>query len=148
MRQQGGEPRHQFALERLRSAADREAAAEDRRHAARERRLTGEDELTGALLRAAGARLLRDLAAAISAALRPYDLIVRRGGDEFLLTMPESTTPEARRRVAAIQHALTERAATATISAGHAQLQPSDTLESLLARAHVALDAAKRSSER
>lgn len=147
MRQQGGEPRHQFALERLRSAADREAAAEDRRHAARERRLTGEDELTGALLRAAGARLLRDLAAAISAALRPYDLIVRWGGDEFLLAMPESTT-EAPRRLAAIQHALTERMTTATVSAGHAQLQPADTLESLLARIHVALDAAKRSSER
>lgn len=188
VREQGREFRHQAALERLRAAADREAAAEDRRDAARERRLTGEDELTGALLRGAGEaalageigrarhsghaltisiidvdrltaindvhghavgdRLLRDLAAAIAAALRPYDLIVRWGGDEFLLAMPESTTPEARRRVAAIQDALTEHATTATVSAGHAQLQPADTLESLLARAHVALDAAKRSSER
>ncbi len=184
LRRQGMELRHQSALERLRAAADREAAAEDRRHAARERRLTGNDELTGALLRgageialaeeigrarhrghtlaisivklaglgtlndvgghAAGDALLRHLAAAISTALRLYDLVVRWGGDEFLLAIPEATTAEARQHVAAIEHALTERARTASISAGYAQLQPADTLDSVLARAQIALDAGKR----
>ncbi len=145
LRERSRELRHQSALERLRAAADREAAAEDRRHAAHERRLTGDDELTGALLRgageaalaheiararhrghtlaisivgldglaavneahghAAGDALLRHLAAAISTALHPYDLVVRWGGDEFLLAIPESTTPAARQRVAAIQQA-------------------------------------------
>ncbi len=59
--------------------------------------------------------------------------------------MPEMTTPDARQRIAAIQATLTERATT-TISAGHAQLLPTDTLESLLTRAQVTLDAAKRSA--
>lgn len=188
LREQARELRRQSALERLDAAADREAAAEDRRHAARERRLTGEDELTGALLRGAGetalaqeigrARhkghalaisileldglaavndehghvagdaLLRHLAAAVTRALHPYDLVVRWSGDEILLAIPGSTTPEARQHVAAIRQLLVERARTATISAGHAQLQPADTLESLLARTQITLDAAKRSPRR
>lgn len=93
---------------------------------------------------AGGDALLRHVAAAISATVRAYDVIVRWGGDEFVFAMPETTAPVALERVAAIQLALTARRAGASISAGNAQLRAGDTLDSLVARAVAALSEAKQ----
>ena len=54
----------------------------------------------------AGDRLLKRVVALITKHLRPYDLIVRLAGDEFLCAMSNMTLPDARRRFSAIASAL------------------------------------------
>ncbi|HST42000.1 MAG TPA: GGDEF domain-containing protein [Conexibacter sp.] len=96
----------------------------------------------------AGDLLLRNVATAISTALRPYDIVTRWGGDEFVFAMPETTVQELLQRITIIQHHLAQRPTAASISAGHARLRPGDTLSTLIARADAALYVAKRSRER
>jgi diguanylate cyclase (GGDEF)-like protein len=96
---------------------------------------------------AAGDALLRDAAAAITSTLRSYDVTVRWGGDEFICALSDVTLAVAPRRVAAIQHALDARRPGATLSAGFAELQADDTLESLMARADSALYRARADAD-
>jgi diguanylate cyclase (GGDEF)-like protein len=88
---------------------------------------------------AAGDTLLRDVAAAIISTMRSYDVTVRWGGDEFICALSDMTLPVAAERIAEIHAALAELHAGASISAGLAELEPDDTLESLIARADAAL---------
>jgi diguanylate cyclase (GGDEF)-like protein len=82
-----------------------------------------------------GDALLREVAAAILATLRSYDVTVRWGGDEFVAAMSDVTLEVAVDRVAEIQSALTDHRPGASISAGCAELCDEDTLASLVARA-------------
>jgi diguanylate cyclase (GGDEF)-like protein len=84
---------------------------------------------------AAGDMLLRDVASAIVATLRSYDVTVRWGGDEFVCAMSNATPAVAASRLVEIQRALQTRHPGASISAGRAGLQADDTLHSLIARA-------------
>jgi diguanylate cyclase (GGDEF)-like protein len=94
----------------------------------------------------AGDALLRDVATAIVSTMRSYDVTVRWGGDEFVGALSDVTLQVACNRVAEIQRALAERRPAASISAGLAELEPDDTLESLIARADTALYADKSGS--
>lgn len=90
----------------------------------------------------AGDTMLRDCAAAWDSELRAEDTIVRFGGDEFLVLLPD-TTPE---RAAEIVERL--RAATPdgqTCSAGLACWDFAETVDDLIDRADTALYAAKGS---
>jgi diguanylate cyclase (GGDEF)-like protein len=92
----------------------------------------------------AGDRLLRDVAAALTTGLRSYDLVIRYGGDEFLCALPGTDMEGARRRFDEVARELTERNPHGSVSTGWAKLEPSDTLDSFIARADAALYAGRR----
>jgi diguanylate cyclase (GGDEF)-like protein len=87
----------------------------------------------------AGDALLRLVGETLHAHLRPYDVIVRYGGDEFLCAMPHITAPEARARFQRIAHALAAVEAGHTLGFGLVQAHPGEPLEALIARADAEL---------
>ena len=87
---------------------------------------------------AAGDALLRDLVALLRSKLRPYDPVVRWGGDEFICAISDTNLEDARRRFEEIRVALAQKGA-APISIGLAVLEEGDTLETLIGRADTAL---------
>jgi diguanylate cyclase (GGDEF)-like protein len=93
---------------------------------------------------AIGDALLRDLVALLRAKLRPYDPVVRWGGDEFICTISDADLDDARRRFEEIRLALAEKGGT-PVTIGLAVLEPVDTLEMLVERADAALLEARRS---
>ena len=96
----------------------------------------------------AGDELLRNVAVALRTGLRSYDLVVRYGGDEFLCALPGTDVESARLRFAEVTRELTERNPRASVSTGLAELQGSDTLDRLIARADEALYAGRRPLDR
>ena len=84
---------------------------------------------------AAGDALLQRVVGAIRARLRPYDLIVRLGGDEFLCVMSDTTTEEARQRLGEVEAALAADADPAQIKVGFAALAPDEGAAELIERA-------------
>ncbi len=98
---------------------------------------------------AAGDAALRHVAAALASALRPADVAVRSGGDEFILLLAATDELGAARvakRVAAIVRDLptADPRARLTVSVGSAAWRPDDRPDDVLARADAALYAAKR----
>lgn len=83
----------------------------------------------------AGDALLRLVGDTLHAQLRPYDVIVRYGGDEFVCAMPNLTTAEARLRLESIAAALKAVNERHSIAFGLTQATPADSLETLIARA-------------
>ena len=83
----------------------------------------------------AGDALLQSVGKALRANLRPYDVIVRFGGDEFLCAMPDLSPREARARFARIAHTLAAIDIDYSISFGLAQAWPGEGLTALIARA-------------
>ena len=86
---------------------------------------------------AAGDALLRDLVALLRSKLRPYDPVVRWGGDEFICTISNTNLKDARRRFEEIRVVLANKGA--AVSVGLAVLGEEDTLETLIGRADAAL---------
>ncbi len=84
---------------------------------------------------AAGDRLLSDVVAQIRVHLRPYDLIIRLGGDEFLCVMSNLTPEAARKRFAAVAAVLSPAPHPGAIRTGFAALRDQDTPAQLIARA-------------
>ena len=86
----------------------------------------------------AGDQLLRATASAIRARLRPYDVIVRYGGDEFLCGLLDLDMAAAAERFELVKADL---AATqqASVTIGLAEVEADDALEELIARADEAL---------
>jgi diguanylate cyclase (GGDEF)-like protein len=97
---------------------------------------------------AAGDQLLHDVGAALTSALRSYDLVIRYGGDEFLCALPGTDLEGARRRFRQVTIGLTERARWASVSVGLAALEERDTVAELTARADAALYAGRRHKRR
>ena len=86
---------------------------------------------------AAGDNLLRGVVATIGARLRPYDLIVRFGGDEFLCGMLDLPADTAEKRFSLVNEDLAAQGA--SITAGVAQLEGDASLEALIALADEAM---------
>lgn len=83
---------------------------------------------------AAGDARLRVVVDTIRKHLRPYDLVVRFGGDEFVCGLAEMPVPKAAERFEAAGADL-EGADMGSITVGLAELQPGDSLEDVIARA-------------
>jgi len=95
------------------------------------------DDLKGtndSLGHAAGDQLLKSVADSIRAHLRPYDLLVRFGGDEFLCGLSDLRMEEATKRFKLVDEDL-ERTHQAAVTVGLTELQADDSLEGLIARA-------------
>ena len=101
---------------------------------------------------AAGDAVLREVAQRCGQNLHvPRDWMVRYGGEEFLIVLPERPSHEAAQLGERIGHAIRSQVVQAyglelkvTVSIGIAQLQPDDAQEDLLARADARLYDAKR----
>ena len=93
----------------------------------------------------AGDALLRLLGETLRANVRPYDVIVRYGGDELLCAMPNLSAREAKARFETIAAALAAADANHSITFGLAEAEAADTLQELIARADADFLEARRS---
>ena len=95
----------------------------------------GLKEINDRLGHGAGDALLRDLVEALRSRLRPYDPVVRWGGDEFVCAVSDTTVEVAGDRFDEALYVLAESQPGAAISVGLAALRDGDTLETLVDRA-------------
>jgi diguanylate cyclase (GGDEF)-like protein len=86
----------------------------------------------------AGDALLRGLADCITRTLRPYDLVLRYGGDEFFCALNDQDAVSAAKRFATISATFVEQHG-GTFSVGFAEARATDTPDQLVARADEAL---------
>jgi len=83
----------------------------------------------------AGDALLRLLGETVRENVRPYDVIVRYGGDELLCAMPNLSVREARARLEKIAAVLAAADADHSVTFGLAEAEAADGLQELIARA-------------
>ena len=93
---------------------------------------------------AAGDRVLQHSVRRIRTQLRPYDLIVRVGGDEFLCVMSGATIQDARQRFASVQTMLAADPDPMAIKVGFAVLGPRDSAAELIQRADAEMPTSAR----
>jgi diguanylate cyclase (GGDEF)-like protein len=95
----------------------------------------------------AGDRLLHVVVETIKTNLRPYDVVVRYGGDEFLCVMPNLAKGGAKRRMNKITAKLTAINEGHSISFGLAEYELPDDLEEFILRADEDLLKSRRARE-
>ncbi len=88
---------------------------------------------------AAGDRALIAVAETLLTALRPYDLVIRYGGDEFLCAVEGIDTQSAQLRFARIDRLLDEAVEGLTVTVGLAQLQTGESSDDVIAGADAEL---------
>ena len=103
---------------------------------------------------AAGDEALKALAAMVSKALRPTDVVARYGGEEFVVLLPDTPVDEGQQILTRLQRALTgglfmheNRQVFVTFSAGVTGFRVGERIEEALERADVALYQAKRAGK-
>ncbi len=94
---------------------------------------------------AAGDQLLRQVVQTLRANLRPSDLVIRYGGDEFVCVLPGMDMTTATKRLANINPTMPEAQAAATITMGLAELHEGETCEAVVSRADAAFYQQRRS---
>lgn len=92
----------------------------------------------------AGDALLHLVGETLRANVRPYDVIARYGGDEFVCAMPNISVPDARARFDKIAADLAAVDPQHSVTFGLADAEPQDSLEEVIARADDELLGARR----
>jgi diguanylate cyclase (GGDEF)-like protein len=82
---------------------------------------------------AEGDRLLRDVARALVSSMRPYDPVMRIGGDEFVCSLSDVDLNEARERLNEIEESLPA----ASFTFGLTAARPDDTVATVIERSSV-----------
>jgi diguanylate cyclase (GGDEF)-like protein len=95
---------------------------------------------------AAGDELLRDVAGCIKAGLRPYDVVLRYGGDELVCSLAGDDLASISDRFKEIAARIGERQEGASITVGLAERNPGEPLEDLIARADHAMLSARNAA--
>jgi diguanylate cyclase (GGDEF)-like protein len=88
---------------------------------------------------AAGDQTLREVATVLRSNARPYDVVIRYGGDEFLCVFANEPVSTALERFALVKTALAAGATPAAITVGIAELQHGESLEDSIRRADAEL---------
>jgi diguanylate cyclase (GGDEF)-like protein len=95
-----------------------------------------------------GDDVLRSVAAVLAGVLRPSDAVVRYGGEEFLLLLPEvdlaAAARIAERARATVASSVLTGGVRVTVSLGVAERRPGESRDDLIRRADLALYLAKR----
>ncbi len=99
-----------------------------------------------------GDKILTAVSSNCKAELRQVDIVARYGGDEFIVLLPETSLQEAmpaaerlRARIESLRSPFNGDTISTTICIGVTELQPGDTLKSLIERTDQALYRAKQS---
>jgi diguanylate cyclase (GGDEF)-like protein len=92
----------------------------------------------------AGDKLLRSVSDCLRESLRPYDIIIRFGGDEFLCVLSGVSRAQVEPRLDVIQELIGARTRGQSVSFGLAELQEGDSIDDLIARADAELYARRR----
>lgn len=106
--------------------------------------VVGLKQLNDTLGHAVGDELLRQVTVLFKDNLRPYDLIVRMGGDEFCCAIPGMAEADVRLRFEAVSRALADRGDARGIRTGFATLNDGESAAELIARADAGLIRASR----
>jgi diguanylate cyclase (GGDEF)-like protein len=83
--------------------------------------------------------MLLAVADTLRARLRPYDVIIRYGGDEFVCVLTGLNLAEASERLVSINTVLAEAYDHVSVTLGIAELQENESLQDLVGRADAAL---------
>ena len=105
----------------------------------------GLKEVNDTLGHPAGDELLRVLAETLRANIRPYDIVTRYGGDEFLCAMPNLTLTAARERLERVALVMAAREPRHSIGFGLAECDRAEQLDDLISRADADLLASRAS---
>jgi sulfite oxidase len=97
--------------------------------------------------RAAGDELLKGVVALMKQHLRPFDLIIRLGDDEFLCAMANMSLRATREHFSAVAAELAAPPWAGAIRIGFAELAPGESVTELIARAAAQLAASRRGTE-
>jgi diguanylate cyclase (GGDEF)-like protein len=104
-------------------------------------------EVNDTLGHPAGDDLLHSVVETVKTHLRPYDVIVRYGGDEFLCAMPNLSKVGAKRRLNKITALLAAAHQGHSITFGLAESEPDDGVPEIIGRADEDLLKTRRSRE-
>ncbi len=96
----------------------------------------------------AGDAVLREVAHTVAEHLRSYDLIIRFGGDEFLVALSGQDAGGARERFREISALLLATNHHPTISVGFSERVSAETLDEIIAQADSAVLRTRRSGRR